>query len=98
MQRERTALKVMQQMLQDCADRLTVDHVIPVGEAFDYIIDSANSTPINDAAAQTFKTARTLWTEKLRPLLFRTAGVDESTSDADVPRVCGPTSASPRRC
>ncbi|BCN58361.1 phage resistance protein [Prescottella equi] len=85
MQRERTALKVMQQMLQDCADRLTVDHVIPVGEAFDYIIDSANSTPINDAAAQTFKTARTLWTEKLRPLLFRTAGVDESTSDADVP-------------
>ncbi|NKR97090.1 phage resistance protein [Rhodococcus hoagii] len=85
MQRERTALKVMQQMLQDCADRLTIDHVIPVGEAFDYIIDSANSTPINDAAAQTFKSARTLWTEKLRPLLFRNAGVDESTADADVP-------------
>ncbi|GAA4479485.1 hypothetical protein GCM10023094_24680 [Rhodococcus olei] len=85
MQRERTALKVMQQMLQDSADRLTIDHVIPVGEAFDYIIDSANSTPINDAAAQTFKTARTLWTEKLRPFLFRNAGVDEATPDADVP-------------
>ncbi|MFD4368667.1 DUF6079 family protein [Rhodococcus sp. NPDC058521] len=85
MQRERTALKVMQQMLQDSADRLTIDHVIPVGEAFDYVIDSANSTPINDAAAQTFKTARTLWTEKLRPLLFRNAGVDESTPDTEVP-------------
>ncbi|MDG3016742.1 DUF6079 family protein [Speluncibacter jeojiensis] len=85
MQRERTALKVMQQMLQDNADRLTIDNVIPVGEAFDYVIDSANSTPINDAAAQTFKTARTLWTEKLRPMLFRNAGVDEATPDADVP-------------
>jgi hypothetical protein len=85
MQRERTALKVMQQMLEDNADRLTIDHVIPVGEAFDYIIDSAHATPINDAAAQTFKTARRLWTEKLRPLLFRNAGVPESTADKDVP-------------
>ncbi|MFE7719138.1 DUF6079 family protein [Nocardia rhizosphaerihabitans] len=85
MQRERTALKVMQQMLEDNADRLTIDNVIPVGEAFDYIIDSANATPINDAAVHTFKTARTLWTDKLRPLLFRNAGIDETTLDKDVP-------------
>ncbi|MBF6346442.1 phage resistance protein [Nocardia cyriacigeorgica] len=85
MQRERTALKVMQQMLEDHADRLTIDNVIPVGEAFDYIIDSANATPINEAAVHTFKTARSLWTDKLRPLLFRTANVPESTPDKDVP-------------
>lgn len=85
MQRERTALKVMQQMLEDNADRLTIDNVIPVGEAFDYIIDSANATPINDAAVHTFKTARALWTDKLRPLLFRNANVPESTLDKDVP-------------
>ena len=85
MQRERTALKVMQQILADNADRLTIDNVIPVGEAFDYIIDSANATPMNDAAAQTFKTARTLWTDKLRPLLFKNAGVPETTADKDVP-------------
>ncbi|OLL18356.1 MULTISPECIES: DUF6079 family protein [unclassified Rhodococcus (in: high G+C Gram-positive bacteria)] len=85
MQRERTALKVMQQMLEDNADRLTIDNVIPVGEAFDYIIDSANATPINDAAVHTFKTARSLWTDKLRPLLFRNANVPESTLDKDVP-------------
>ncbi|WP_245713296.1 DUF6079 family protein [Nocardia rhamnosiphila] len=85
MQRERTALKVMQQMLEDNADRLTIDHVIPVGEAFDYIIDSANATPINDAAVHTFKMARSLWTDKLRPLLFRNANVAESTLDKDVP-------------
>ncbi|MEU1950841.1 DUF6079 family protein [Nocardia rhamnosiphila] len=86
MQRERTALKVMQQMLEDNADRLTIDHVIPVGEAFDYIIDSANATPINDAAVHTFKTARSLWTDKLRPLLFRNANVPESTPDKEVPQ------------
>src|SRR5690606_39015993 len=39
MQRERTALKVMQQMLVDRRDTLTVDDVIPVGDAFDYLVD-----------------------------------------------------------
>lgn len=85
MQRERTALKVMQQLLAENADQLTIDNVIPVGDAFDIIVDSANSTPINDDVAQTFRTARTLWTEKLRPLLYRNAGVDESTQDVQAP-------------
>ena len=85
MQRERTALKVMQQMLEDNADRLTIDNVIPVGEAFDYVIDSANATPINNTISQTFKTARNLWSEKLRPMIFRSHNVPESTSDKDVP-------------
>lgn len=85
MQRERTALKVMQQMLDDNADRLTIDNVIPVGEAFDYIIDSATATPVNDAVAQAFGTARELWSEKLRPLLFHTHGIDEGTPDREVP-------------
>lgn len=84
MQRERTALKVMQQMLDDNADRLTIDNVIPVGDAFDYIIDSANATPINDAVTQTFKTARTLWLEKLRPLIFQMHKVDPATPDTEV--------------
>jgi hypothetical protein len=86
MQRERTALKVMQQMLTDNADRLTIDNVIPVGDAFDYIIDSANSTPINDEVAQTFRAARSLWTDKLRPLLFRTANINEDIPDDEAPR------------
>ena len=38
MQRERTALKVMQQMLVDRRDTLTVEQIIPVGDAFDYIV------------------------------------------------------------
>ena len=39
MQRERTALKVMQQMLVARRDVLTIDDVIPVGDAFDYIVE-----------------------------------------------------------
>ena len=31
------------------------------------------------------QTARTLWTEKLRPLLFRSAGIEETTADDVVP-------------
>jgi len=85
MQRERTALKVMQQLLSENADRLTINNVIPVGDAFDIIVDSANATPINDDVAQTFRTAHTLWTEKLRPLLYRNAGVDETVPDDQAP-------------
>ena len=36
MQRERTALKIMQQMLVERRDTLTVDDVIPVGDAFEF--------------------------------------------------------------
>ncbi|EUA35228.1 phage resistance PglY domain protein [Mycobacterium xenopi 3993] len=42
MQRERTALKVMQRMLVDRRDTLTVDDLIPVGDAFDYIVEGGD--------------------------------------------------------
>lgn len=42
--RERTALKVMQKMLVDNADRLTIDSVIPVGEAFDDIFTGTTTS------------------------------------------------------
>lgn len=68
MQRERTALKVMQQMLVDRRDTLTVDDVLPVGDAFSYIV--AGQAPLDPAAAALFRAARTLYAEKLRPLLL----------------------------
>lgn len=37
LQRERTALKLMQQMLVDKADTLEIGDVIPVGDLFDVI-------------------------------------------------------------
>lgn len=68
MQRERTALKVMQQMLVDRRDELTVDDVIPVGDAFDYLV--SGQSPLDPTAAALFRSARSLYSEKLRPLLL----------------------------
>lgn len=68
MQRERTALKVMQQMLVDRRDTLTIDDVIPVGDAFDYVV--AGGEVLDAQAAALFRSANTLYAEKLRPLLL----------------------------
>ncbi len=46
MQRERTALKVMQQILVDRRDSLTVDDVIPAGDAFGYLV--SGSEPLSN--------------------------------------------------
>lgn len=73
MQRERTALKVMQQMLVDRRETLTVDDVIPVGDAFDYIVNGQQ--PLDAQAAALFRAARTLYAEKVQPLLLSAHGL-----------------------
>lgn len=73
MQRERTALKVMQQMLVDRRETLTVDDVIPVGDAFSYIVNGQN--PLDPTAAALFRSARSLYAEKLQPLLLTNHGL-----------------------
>jgi len=75
MQRERTALKVMQQMLVDRRDVLTVDDVIPVGDAFNYIVDGQQ--PLDAQAAALFKSATALYRDKLRPLLLAAHDLSE---------------------
>lgn len=76
MQRERTALKVMQQMLVDQRDTLTVDSVISVGDAFSYIVQGSQA--LDADAAALFKSANRLYTEKLRPLLLQQHDVTEA--------------------
>lgn len=68
MQRERTALKVMQQMLVERRDALTVDDVIPVGESFGYLVDG--QAPLDAEAAALFKSATALYRDKLLPRLL----------------------------
>ena len=76
MQRERTALKVMQQMLIDRRGTLTIDDVIPVGDAFDYVVHG--SEVLDARAAALFKSAAALYREKLRPLLLAKYGLTEA--------------------
>lgn len=70
MQRERTALKVMQQLLVDRRDTLTVEDVIPVGDAYDLIISGAQGVVNDTGRANQFKAAHRLFVEKIQPMLL----------------------------
>ncbi|MFK0648620.1 MULTISPECIES: DUF6079 family protein [Dermacoccus] len=85
MQRERTALKVMQRMLVDRRDTLTVDDVIPVGDAFDLIVQSESGQPLDVQAAALFRSAQKLYTEKLYPTILNHRGfsTEQAYAEAD---------------
>jgi hypothetical protein len=76
MQRERTALKVMQQMLVDRRDTLTIEQIIPVGDSFDLVVQGQTGQALDAEAAALFRSANKLYSEKLRPLLLRIHGID----------------------
>ena len=73
LQRERTALKVMMQLLVDHREHLRVDDVIPVGDLFDVVAhgDEAFSPDM----AIHFDNAKRLYHQKLLPVLERENGV-----------------------
>jgi hypothetical protein len=86
MQRERTALKVMQRMLVDRRDTLSIDDLIPVGDSFDYVVDG--SEPIDTHAGAMFKAATELYRSRLLPSLLdkHSVSTDQLTHDpASVP-------------
>lgn len=76
MQRERTALKVMQQMLVDQRDHLTVDQVIPVGDAFDYVV--TGNKVLDAQASALFRSADRLYREKLQPIIRERFDITEA--------------------
>jgi hypothetical protein len=75
MQRERTALKVMQQMLVDRRATLTVDDVVPVGDSFDYIVQGRDA--LDPQAAALFRSATALYRDKLRPIMLTAHNLTE---------------------
>lgn len=87
MQRERTALKVMQRMLVDRRDTLTVDDLIPVGDSFDYIVEG--SEPIDSHAGAMFKAAHDLYQNRLLPSLLEKHSVSKEQLATDPGSVPG---------
>jgi hypothetical protein len=85
MQRERTALKVMQQMLVSQRGTLTVDDVVPVGDSFDYIVQGQD--PLDPQAAALFRSANALYREKLRPILLADNSLTEGDAAGDPSRL-----------
>lgn len=67
LQRERTALKLLLQLLVQNRDRLELGGVIPLGELFDVIIDG--DEPFTAAIKVLFDRARETWRQKFRPML-----------------------------
>lgn len=78
LQRDRTALKVMQQLLVDQRDTLTLESVVPVGDVFDLVVNG--SQPVSSDMQGRFASARTLYANKLRPTLLRDHGLDEDAA------------------
>lgn len=89
MQRERTALKVMQQMLVDRRDTLTIDDVVPVGDAFDLIVQGQTGQALDPQAAALFRSATRLYAEKIRPQILRTYSLTARDVEGGLPVPAG---------
>ena len=88
LQRERTALKLMQQMLVERADTLEIGEVIPVGDLFDVISDG--DEPFTHGIKLFFEQAKQLWRRRLLPILETQHGVtweDIESGKADAKKV-----------
>ncbi len=79
MQRERTALKAMQQMLVDRRDTLTIDEVVPVGDSFDLVVQGQTGQSPRPSGRSALPLGQEPYTEKLRPLLLGLHDLDEAT-------------------
>ncbi len=77
LQRERTALKVMMQILVEQRDTLKVGDLVPVGDLFDVIAHGDEA--FSQEMAINFDNARRLYHQKLLPLLERQHGRREES-------------------
>ena len=67
LQRERTALKVMLQILVDRRETLDLGEIVPVGDLFDAIAEG--DEPFTESTRHHFENARNLYRRKLLPLI-----------------------------
>src|SRR6185437_8549418 len=75
LQRERTALKVMRQLLVDQRDTLQVGDLVPVGDLFDVVAHGDEA--FSPEMAIHFENAKRLYHQKLLPLLEKQHGRKE---------------------
>ena len=81
MQRDRTALKVMQQMLVQRRETMTIDEVIPVGDAYEHIVSGNDRSVLDPRRAALFRRADEIFEDKLQPLLLSNSGVSRADLD-----------------
>jgi hypothetical protein len=79
LQRERTVLNVMAQILVKARNRMHLGDLVPVGELFVEMRDGYD--PFGSGLKQQFDNARKLWERKLRPLIESEAGASYDDLD-----------------
>jgi hypothetical protein len=72
-QRERTALKIMLQLLVEQKDRLKLGDIVPVGDLFDAVAEGDEA--FSDVMRVHFENAKKLYQQRLRPILERDHGM-----------------------
>lgn len=77
MQRERTALKIMSELLCRGRDELTVGDVIPVGDLIDVVV-LGDAKPLTEDMVKVFEAAATFYRGKMLPYLLDKHHVSES--------------------
>jgi hypothetical protein len=73
MKRDRTALRVMQQILVQQRDELTVDDLVPIGDVFDLVVSGDQA--LTPQTERLFGSARRLYRDEFLPLLLRQHGL-----------------------
>ena len=76
LQRERTALKLMQQLLVNYRDTLPVGQLMPLGAIFDVLAAGADR-PFTDKLKDEFETAKKFYGLRVRPALLQKNGLAE---------------------
>lgn len=84
MQRERTALKLMAELLRDGRERLRVKDVIPVGDLYEPVV-LGGSQPLSEEMKQHFAISARFYRTKMLPYLLAKHGLSEHRV-ADLPR------------
>lgn len=92
LQRERTALKVMAQLLAKGRDVLQVTDVIPVGDLYDVMVEGGDA-PLTDQMRAHFAIARELYRSKLRPMLLASHQLTENDLEGSRPGALAPGAA-----
>ena len=84
MQRERTALKLMAELLSDGRDSLLVRDIIPVGDLYAPVV-LGGSQPLSEEMKQHFAISARFYRQKMLPYLLQKHGLLESAV-AELPR------------
>lgn len=77
LQRERTALKVMGELLSSGREQLLVTDVVPVGDLFEAVVLS-DKKPLSSDIEKLFRIAAHFYLNKLRPYLLSKHGLSEA--------------------